>query len=92
MSSSAGNRILRRLAGEGKDKKGGDVVQTLFKLAAGNTVFLRDGDGFKRLPPEAGGISASWAWGASLLDIDLDGRLDVYVANGFISGKSLKDT
>ncbi len=92
MSSSAGNRILRRLAGEGKDKKGGDVVQTLFKLAAGNTVFLRDGDGFKRLPPEAGGISASWAWGASLLDIDLDGRLDIYVANGFISGKSLKDT
>jgi hypothetical protein len=27
-----------------------------------------------------------------LLDFDLDGNLDVYVSNGFISGTSLKDT
>jgi hypothetical protein len=88
MSSSAGNRILRRLAG----KDDGKVMKTLFKLAAGNTIFQSTGNGFESLPPEAGGISASWAWGVSLLDIDLDGRLDVYVANGFISGDSLKDT
>lgn len=88
MSSSAGNRILRRLAG----KQAGGVMQTLFKLAAGNTIFHSTGDGFEMLPSEAGGISASWAWGVSLFDFDLDGRLDVYVANGFISGDSLKDT
>ena len=88
MSSSAGNRILQRLA----RRDNGGVIQTLYKLAAGNTVFHATADGFEMLPPEAGGISASWAWGVSLLDIDLDGRLDVYVANGFISGDSLKDT
>ncbi|MEE2887789.1 MAG: VCBS repeat-containing protein [Planctomycetota bacterium] len=88
MSSSAGNRILRRLAG----KEGQGVMQTLFKLAAGNTIFHSAGDRFEMLPAEAGGISASWAWGVSLFDADLDGLLDVYVANGFISGDSLKDT
>ncbi len=88
MSSSAGNRILRRLAG----KDGGGVVNTLYKLAAGNSVFLAKAEGFELLPPKAGGIGASWAWAPALFDIDLDGRLDVYVANGFISGDSLKDT
>lgn len=116
MSSSAGNRILTRLAsgvasaggaaGSTAQRQGsassratapsGEGVssthQTLVKLAAGNSVFLQRDGGFERLPASHGGIGASWAWSASLLDIDLDGTLDVYVANGFISGDSLKDT
>ena len=68
------------------------MVQTLFKLAAGNSIFHQGADSFGLVPPAAGGTSASWAWGASLFDLDLDGRLDIYVANGFISGDSLKDT
>jgi len=89
MSSSAGNRILRRLAQRPTDP----LEAKLFKLAAGNSIFLQGEDGrFERLPPERGGISASWAWSPALLDIDLDGTLDIYVANGFISGNSLKDT
>ncbi len=88
MSSSAGNRILKRLA----QKEGSEVESTLFKLAAGNSIFLQRNGKFERLPAEAGGIGASWAWGPSLLDINLDGHLDLYVANGFISGNSLKDT
>ena len=88
MSSSAGQRILRRFA----EQSGSEIEGKLYKLAAGNTIFLQRDGKFERLPASAGGIGASWAWGASALDIDLDGHQDVYVANGFISGDSLKDT
>ncbi len=88
MSSSAGNRILERFA----DRSRSETEGVLYKLAAGNSIFLQRENGFERLDPSAGGIGASWAWGASLLDLDLDGDLDIYVANGFISGDSLKDT
>jgi hypothetical protein len=89
MSSSAGNRILKRLA----KKDGSQVEGVLYKLAAGNTIELQKEPGkFKTLEASAGGIGASWAWGPALLDFDLDGNLDVYVSNGFISGNSLKDT
>jgi hypothetical protein len=95
MSSSAGNRILKRLAASGGSAARNDVSsvqKTLFKLASGNSIFRQGERGFEYLPPENGGIAASWAWSPSLLDIDLDGTLDIYVANGFISGDSLKDT
>jgi hypothetical protein len=120
MSSSAGNRILRRLTsraaaapapsagsapriapGEGSAPRAeaaaapppiSAVEQTLLKLASGNTIFRQSASGFDRLPADHGGVSASWAWSASALDIDLDGVRDIYVANGFISGDSLKDT
>ena len=105
MSSSAGNRILRRLgkreaeaagSSPGKDKAStpriSNAEKTLLKLAAGNTIFIGTKDGFRQLPARDGGVGASWAWSTSLLDIDLDGRQDIYVANGFISGDSLKDT
>ncbi len=95
MSSSAGNRILRRFTKKDSKSSGEEVSnlhQTLLKLAAGNTIFQHNGKKFELIPPEYGGIGASWAWSASILDINLDGLLDVYVANGFISGDSLKDT
>lgn len=98
MSSSAGNRILKRLAAQRAEVEKEqpaeltEVVDTLFKLAAGNTIFRRNGKVFEQLPVEYGGVGASWAWSASLMDFDLDGIQDIYVANGFISGESLKDT
>ncbi len=98
MSSSAGNRILKRL-GAGASSEGSasrvppkGTAATLLKLAAGNTIFRQTERGFQALPASQGGVGASWAWSAALLDIDLDGIQDVYVANGFISGDSLKDT
>ena len=98
MSSSAGNRILKRLAADGSNEgsssrgRGSPTHEILVKLAAGNTIFRQSDDGFERVPVANGGIMASWAWSASILDINLDGTQDVYVANGFISGDSLKDT
>ncbi|MEM6674353.1 MAG: VCBS repeat-containing protein [Planctomycetota bacterium] len=90
MSSTAGNRILGRLG----DDIGEEMVALLGKLAAGNSIFVRDSDAatFTRLPRERGGIGASWAWSPSLVDLDLDGDLDVFCANGFVTGKLAFDT
>ena len=86
MSSTAGNRILKRLSGSS------DKETELLKMAAGNSVFLAGDGGFERLDPSLGGIGGSWAWAPALFDLDLDGRLDVYCASGFVSGDSLADT
>ena len=90
MASSAGQRILERLA----PSQGGETKSELFKLAAGNSLFRADGSGgFKRITQDqCGCLKTSWTWGEAFLDVDLDGRDDVFVANGFISGDSVKDT
>jgi hypothetical protein len=89
MSSSAGNRILKRLMAQGDS----DTARVLYKGASGNSLFHQAEDGtFEAVPASHGGLGASWAWGLSLVDLDLDGLLDIYVANGFISGVDLKDT
>jgi hypothetical protein len=88
MSSTAGNRILSRLF---PDSSAEDNV--LKKLAAGNTLYENVGGGrFRDVTSEVGGFSGGWAWGGGFLDFDNDGHEDLYTPNGFISGKSMKDT
>ncbi|MDP6955301.1 MAG: VCBS repeat-containing protein, partial [Planctomycetota bacterium] len=89
MSSTAGNRILRRLS----DSMDQELMDDLLKLAAGNTIFTRNKEGgFDALSRELGGIGASWAWSPALADLDLDGYLDVYCANGYVTGDLAHDT
>ncbi|MDQ3749797.1 MAG: VCBS repeat-containing protein [Acidobacteriota bacterium] len=88
MSSTAGNRILSRLFPNSSAKD-----NVLKKLAAGNNLFENMGDGkFKDVTAEVGGFSGGWAWGGGFIDFDNDGWEDIYTPNGFISGKSMKDT
>lgn len=88
MSSTAGNRILSRLFPNSSPKD-----NVLKKLAAGNNLFENTGDGkFKDVTAEVGGFSGGWAWGGGFIDFDNDGWEDIYTPNGFISGKSMKDT
>lgn len=88
MSSTAGNRILTRLF-----PNAGPQDNVLKKLAAGNNLFQNIGDGkFKDVTAEVGGFSGGWAWGGGFIDFDNDGWEDIYTPNGFISGKSMKDT
>lgn len=88
MSSTAGNRILGRLSEEIDP----ELYAMLKKLAAGNSIFLRRGKEFGQLAKEAGGVGANWAWSAALADFDLDGRLDVFCTNGFVTGDLPHDT
>jgi len=88
MSSTAGNRILTRLF-----PSAGPQDNVLKKLAAGNNLFENTGDGkFKDVTAAVGGFSGGWAWGGGFIDFDNDGWEDIYTPNGFISGKSMKDT
>lgn len=88
MSSTAGNRILSRLF-----PNSGPQDNVLKKLAAGNNLFENTGNGtFKDVTAEVGGFSGGWAWGGGFIDFDNDGWEDIYTPNGFISGKSMKDT
>ena len=86
MSSTAGRRILSRLATQD------ETWDQLSKLAAGNTIFLLGDDGFERVSKDKGGIGGNWAWSSNLFDVDLDGRLDVYCCSGFVTGDTPADT
>ena len=88
MSSTAGNRILSRLMPEATPDS--DVLK---KLAAGNSLFENLGNGvFRNVAQKAGGFRAGWAYGGGLFDFDNDGWEDAFSVNGFVSGKSMKDT
>lgn len=88
MSSTAGNRILARLFPNQSSQE-----NVLKKLAAGNNLFENQGGGkFKDVTAEVGGFGGGWAWGGGFIDFDNDGWEDIFTPNGFISGKSMKDT
>jgi hypothetical protein len=88
MSSTAGNRILGRMFPAATPQE-----NVLKKLASGNSLFRNNGDGtYEDVTQEAGGLMAQWAWGGGFIDLDNDGWQDLYFPNGFISGKSMKDT
>jgi hypothetical protein len=88
MSSTAGNRILSRLFPTSDPKN-----NVLKKLAAGNNLYQNLGNGvYKDMTADVGGFSGGWAWGGGFIDFDNDGWEDLFTPNGFISGKSMKDT
>lgn len=85
MSSVEGTRILDRLSVRSPS------VDALRKMAAGNSILLfRDGR-FETSPASRGGVDCAWAWGALPFDLDLDGRLDIFCTNGYITGRESGD-
>ncbi|MBV72439.1 MAG: hypothetical protein CMH52_14030 [Myxococcales bacterium] len=78
MYSYAGNRIVPLVQ---KDFKP-DTYKTLFGLTQGNTYYKKAQNGFKDHAREMGLAHAGWAWGQAVFDIENDGDLDIYVANG----------
>jgi hypothetical protein len=88
MSSTAGNRILGRMFPDADPS-----TNLLKKLAAGNNLYRNLGNGmFQDVTKDVGGLPGQWAWGGGFIDFDNDGVEDLYSPNGFISGKSMKDT
>jgi hypothetical protein len=55
-----------------------------------NMLHLNNGDGtFSEIGRMAGTSATDWSWGALLFDMDMDGRKDIFVANGIL--KDLTD-
>jgi hypothetical protein len=85
MSSTAGARIIKAA------KLPDDLRRRMSKAAAGNTLLRNDGGRFENVADAWGVGKAGWAWGCVFTDCDNDGRPDLYVANGFVSGRHRTD-
>ena len=90
MFSSAGERIAyQRRFQEGATA---EIRGQFQRHARGNTLFENVGDGtFKDVSTGRDVTMGRWAWGSPFVDINNDGRPDVVVANGYITGSNPKD-
>jgi hypothetical protein len=89
--SSIGNRILQRL--DGVSSSGSSHLQDLLRMTSGNSLFRgTDSGALERVADAGGAREAGWAWGSVLTDFDLDGALDVFCVNGFVTGDLPQDT
>jgi hypothetical protein len=62
------------------------------ELSRGSTLLRNNGDGtFTDVSDVAGIRDAQWGWAAEFVDYNNDGRLDIYNANGMITGPILDD-
>lgn len=56
-------------------------------LSECNMLWRNNGDEtFSDVSLEIHACDTKWGWGAKFVDVDNDGRLDIYAANGFITG------
>ena len=60
-------------------------------MGYGNRMYFRQGDHFVASPQNEHIARTGWSWGVSSFDFENDGDRDLYIANGFRSGKSSKD-
>jgi len=63
------------------------------EMAFGNRLYLNEGNGKSWVePPFARDIARTgWSWGVAVDDFDNSGSLDLYIANGHVSGASAAD-
>jgi FG-GAP-like repeat/ASPIC and UnbV len=65
------------------------VWRRLTALSRGSSLFRPRGDGtFERVSDEAGVWDTSWSWGCVFIDADMDGRPDLFVVNGMVTGRN----
>jgi len=86
MFSSAGNRIAydRRFHPGASE----ETLAYYRRHAAGNSLFLQRDGAFEFTDRAGLGL---WAWGGLAFELDGDGRPDLYVPNGFLTGTNPDD-
>jgi len=91
MWSSAGQRLTFNPAFA--DVAADQTVREAFqRQARGNSLFKNNGDGtFRDVTRQAGVEFGRWAWSSGFWDYNNDGRLDVFVTNGFVTGPDTHD-
>lgn len=90
MFSSAGNRIAYQR--NFQHRAGEEVRQQFQRHARGNTLFQNNGDGtFRDVSLDAAVTMGRWAWGSKFVDFNNDGREDLFVANGYLTGEDKDD-
>jgi len=60
------------------------------RVGKGNSLYRNNGDGTFTELADSHTTRAGWGWGVAFFDMDNDGDLDIFAANGWISNK-LKD-
>lgn len=76
-------RLTQRPASTDLPKKPGDVSLQLQQQR--NTLFINRGDRtFAELGQYAGVEASGWSWSTLFMDVDLDGRPDILIANGHL--------
>ncbi len=90
MFSAAGNRIAyQRNFQDSIDTAERRIFE---RHARGNSLFANTGNGrFNDVSTSAGVTMGRWAWGSLFLDINNDGRDDLFVANGHITQEKSDD-
>ncbi len=69
-----------------------DIETIIDELTRGSTLLHNNGDGtFSDVSDAAGVRDGQWGWGAEFFDYNNDGWLDIYAANGFVTGPILDD-
>jgi hypothetical protein len=90
MFSGAGNRIaFQRKFAPGQSEQ---ALAELQRTARGNTLFENAGDGTFHDVSEIKNVTMGrWAWSSKFADLNNDTRLDLVVANGFLSSEDSGD-
>ncbi|MEM6567003.1 MAG: VCBS repeat-containing protein [Planctomycetota bacterium] len=84
MYSSAGRRVAAQAA-FGADRSADDLAG-IRRLSLGNSLLVREGEGFVDRSEHAGVRMGRWAWGAVFCDLDADGYDDLLSPAGFLTG------
>jgi tetratricopeptide (TPR) repeat protein/peroxiredoxin len=90
MWEAAGQRVSRQK--QFHEKAPENIRELYQRHARGNALYRNAGDGtFKNVGHEAGVEMGRWSWCSDFWDFDHDGFQDLYVANGYLSGRERND-
>ena len=90
MWTAAGMRVSQQ---ENFQKESSKQIRDLYrKHAMGNSLLQNSGNGsFADASTRSGTMMGRWAWSSDAWDFNHDGFLDLYIANGMISGEARED-